>query len=286
MFSVRPLTKNKLLLRLLLIFIEGVLMFECRFIITACVGVLLSWSSTAAEELNLNGNADAVHVGETELKFQFTGDLPKSQELRFPRLNARLKQAYWLGKESQQLTLIPEPDEWRVKLVNPPAETQRTVVVELLDAPQHHQVPAVATHVPQTGEIILPAHFSDTHGEKLRYEPQPHKNTVGYWTVESDWVDWTFIVKKSGDYRVDILQGCGTGQGGSLVAVEILQEKQLVDSFEFDVEETGHFQNFKKRQIGELSILKPGTYQLRLRPVKLAKKAVMDVREVRLVPNR
>lgn len=261
-------------------------MLESRFIITACVGVLLSWSSTDAEELNLKGNADALHVGETQLKFQFTDDLPKSQELRFPRLNARLKQAYWLGKESQQLALIPEPDEWRVKLASPPAETPRTVVVELLDAPLHHQVPAVATHVPQTGEIVLPAHFSDTHGEKLRYEPQPHKNTVGYWTVESDWVDWTFIVKKSGDYRVDILQGCGTGQGGSQVAVEILQEKQLVDSFEFDVEDTGHFQNFKKRQIGELSILKPGTYQLRLRPVKLAKKAVMDVREVRLVPNR
>jgi hypothetical protein len=77
---------------------------------------------------------------------------------------------------------------------------------------------------------------------------------------------------------VQILQGCGKGQGGSEVAVVVGEEKVL-----FTVEDTGHFQNFKRRTIGTLTLTAPGRHTLRIQPVRKAKNAVMDVRQVRLV---
>ena len=53
----------------------------------------------------------------------------------------------------------------------------------------------------------------------------------------------------------------------------------------FTVEDTGHFQNFKQRQIGTVTLSAAGLHTLRIRPISLAAKAVMDVRQVQLVPR-
>jgi hypothetical protein len=50
----------------------------------------------------------------------------------------------------------------------------------------------------------------------------------------------------------------------------------------FVVEDTGHFQNFKPREIGTLSFEKAGRYTLEVRPRKKAAAAVMDLRAVTL----
>ena len=49
------------------------------------------------------------------------------------------------------------------------------------------------------GSITLPASTADVHGVMLRYEPLPHKNTVGYWVRPDDRASWEFDVKKPGD---------------------------------------------------------------------------------------
>ena len=76
-----------------------------------------------------------------------------------------------------------------------------------------------------------------------------------------------------------MLQGCGTGQGGSDVAVHVGEKK-----FPFVVEDTGGFQMFKPRIVGEVDIAKEGKYSLEIRAIKKAKGAVMDVRQIRLIP--
>ena len=62
--------------------------------------------------------------------------------------------------------------------------------------------------------------------------------------------------------------------------VEVLLGKQVVN---FTVEDTGHFQNFKDRTIGQFKIHEPGVYTLRINAKKKAKAAIMDVRQIRLV---
>ena len=129
------------------------------------------------------------------------------------------------------------------------------------------------------GVITLHAKDAVTHGERLRYEPEPHKNTLGYWTRPEDWCEWRFTASRTGRYELWVLQGCGKGQGGSEVIALVDNQK-----VEFTVEETGHFQNFKHRHVGTITLDKAGEYRLELRPQNKKANAVMDVRHLRLIP--
>lgn len=52
----------------------------------------------------------------------------------------------------------------------------------------------------------------------------------------------------------------------------------------FTVEDTGHFQNFIPRTVGRIQINEPGPHALTIRARDRRHAAVMDVREIRLVP--
>ena len=71
----------------------------------------------------------------------------------------------------------------------------------------------------EDGSITLAADTADVHGVMLRYEPLPHKNTLGFWVRQDDWAGWDFVVSKPGKFDVELLQGCGTGSGGSQVDI-------------------------------------------------------------------
>ena len=129
------------------------------------------------------------------------------------------------------------------------------------------------------GSVLLHSKTATVHGVKLQYEPQVNKNTLGFWVNEKDWASWEFVVAKPGKFKIEVLQGCGTGQGGSDVAVHVGEKK-----FPFVVEDTGGFQMFKPRIVGEVEIAKEGKYSLEIRAIKKAKGAVMDVRQIRLIP--
>jgi arylsulfatase A len=129
------------------------------------------------------------------------------------------------------------------------------------------------------GTILLHSRTAEVHGVMLRYEPLPHKTTLGYWVNPSDWASWEFTVTAPGRFAVEVLQGCGKGQGGSEVEVTVGDQ-----ALKFTVEDTGHFQNFKAREIGTVTIDKAGRHSLAIKPKTKAKAAVMDVRQVTLKP--
>jgi arylsulfatase A len=125
------------------------------------------------------------------------------------------------------------------------------------------------------GSITLAAKYADVHGTQLRYEPLPHKNTLGFWVDAKDYATWEFTVTTPGRFEIEVLQGCGKGQGGSTVDVIVGEQTATMT-----VEDTGHFQNFVPRTIGTVDITKPGRHTLTIKPKTKAKAAVMDVREV------
>jgi hypothetical protein len=128
------------------------------------------------------------------------------------------------------------------------------------------------------GTILLHARDVTIHGTTARYEPQPNKNTVGYWTKKEDWVSWDFVVRGPGRFKVVILQGCGKGSGGAEVGFAIAQQKLKVT-----VQDTGGFQNFVEREIGTVE-LGMGTQTLAVKPMSKPGVAVMDLRWVKLEP--
>ena len=130
----------------------------------------------------------------------------------------------------------------------------------------------------QNGVIVLPASDAMVDGVQLRFEPLPHKNTLGFWVRKEDSARWEFTVEKAGNYKLEILQGCGTGSGGADVAFAV-GDQELV----WKVQDTGHFQNFVLRSPGELKLV-PGRHTLTVRAKTKPGGAVMDLREVRLLP--
>jgi arylsulfatase A-like enzyme len=129
------------------------------------------------------------------------------------------------------------------------------------------------------GSILLPARTAEVHGVQLRYEPLPHKNTLGFWVRADDWASWEFMVKKPGEFELSISQGCGKGSGGS--EVEFTAAGQTLTT---RVEDTGHFQIFKERKLGSIRIDKPGPAVLTVKVKTKPGVAVMDLRQVTLTP--
>ncbi|QDT43873.1 hypothetical protein Pan241w_39770 [Gimesia alba] len=200
---------------------------------------------------------------------------PKS--VTIPRLNNRVKTIYLADDDTKKpLTLKPGIEEWEIQLPES-VPASATVIVEFNEAPYLPVKPKVISENADQ-QVVLDAKDALVHGMLLRYEPQPHKNTVGYWANENDWCEWKLDLKTPGVFDVYLLQGCGRGQGGSEVQVSVNDQK-----LKLTVEETGHFQNFKERHIGKLKLDQTGVQSLQVKPIKKARNAVMDVRQIRLV---
>ncbi len=133
---------------------------------------------------------------------------------------------------------------------------------------------------PQSGDgtITLPANMANVRGIQLRYEPQPHKNTLGFWVRLEDTADWEFTVNQPGEFQMTALVGCGPGQGGSRVAFQVDNQPGL----ELTVPDTGGFQAFRPLDLGKVKIERAGRHRLQIKPIMKAKSAIMDVRQVKL----
>ena len=130
------------------------------------------------------------------------------------------------------------------------------------------------------GVVTLHGRDATIHGTRLRWEPAAKKQTIGYWTQVSDAATWTFELSQPGTYDVEVLQGCGTGQGGSRMIIE-----GPGDPITWTVEETGHFQNFRPRIVsGGLCLPKVANIKSLSNRTKIAAQAACDIRQIRLIP--
>ena len=208
---------------------------------------------------------------------------PADGFVKIPRLASVVRRIHWLDDPDMALKLQPEPATW---IINAARSSQikssspsPLVLVLNLDAPAQVFDNHIVCEPNAADLIMLPAKNAITHGETLRFEPQPHKNTVGYWSNEKDFAEWHYGLKAAGQYEIDILQGCGKGHGGSKVSC-----KTDSGALEFEVQETGHFQNFIWRTVGAVELKATELGSLSLIPIHKSAGAVMDVRAVRIVP--
>jgi hypothetical protein len=200
-----------------------------------------------------------------------------------PRFCAPVRGLRWAAEGSEPPTLHPEPRHWVVKWRAPPADC-REIVIEFDEPPL---LPAEAAPIVAAGDgsLMLPACRAATGGTALRYEPQPHKNTVGFWTVAADVASWEIECPRPGSYSVAVLQGCGAGHGGSAATLRLSRDGEQVAAVPFTTVDTGHFQNFRWLDIGTLTVSAAGRHVLSVVPDRIAKAALCDIRAVSLVPQ-
>jgi hypothetical protein len=204
---------------------------------------------------------------------------PEDGKLLIPRLHNSVKSAHVFG-QSSELKLKPNVSDWELTLNEKPKRSESILpIIEIeLDA-----AAVVAAGIPpelkpsEDGLIHLHSRYAIVHGEMLRFEPQPHKNTVGYWVNETDWAEWSCIAAKSGRYEVELRYGCGIDQGGS--DVEITVGDHVLP---FKVEATGGFQAWKNVHLGTLELQADKPVRVTAKPKKKAKNAVMDIQQITL----
>lgn len=221
--------------------------------------------------MSCDGNLLTIHVEDDDCT-----------SILIPRLCASLARIRWQGADDDESPILqPETDHWIVRWKHRPTSSH---FIELeFDTPPCLEAQLEPIAQGGDGRLDLHAYQADTTGENLRFEPQPHKNTVGYWVNPEDFVTWSIHIERPGRFNVGILQGCGMGQGGSEASLSVLSGSRVVDQLNFTVEETEHFQNFIWRTVGVLEIPEPGTYTVRLAPVAIKKNALMDVRQIQFV---
>ncbi len=138
------------------------------------------------------------------------------------------------------------------------------------------------------GTITLHARTALVTGVMLRFEPLPHKNTLGFWVNKDDIASFDFTVEKPGTFAVEVLQGCGAKSGGAEVEL-LLRGPGSLDAkpaLTFTVKDTGGFQNFETREVGTLKVEKPGRHTLLVVPKTKPGVAVMDLRQILLKPTK
>lgn len=204
--------------------------------------------------------------------------------IKVPRLAAALVDMAWHGSLTDDgISLKPEPDHWVISWKTRPAK-DATLLLQFGSEPLlMDEVEPIKKS--SDGSFYLPAHLATTRGEKIRYEPQPYKNTVGFWVGKKDSAAWKIKLDKPGRFNVAVLQGCGKGQGGSKALLSVMQRQRHVanDELPFEVVETGHFQNFRWVHVGEIQLGIVDEYDLMVRPAEIAKAALMDIRAIHLI---
>ena len=135
----------------------------------------------------------------------------EEQKAVIPRLCAPIRSIGWSGDASDEIKFVPEPDHWVFSWKQPgtrEAQEKQAMIEVVFDRPPvllENSPPASADG---DGSVLLHAYQAKTFGEKLRFEPQWYKNTVGYWTVPSDYATWELTIDQPGEFSVALLQGC------------------------------------------------------------------------------
>jgi hypothetical protein len=120
----------------------------------------------------------------------------EGKRITIPRLFAPMRSFGWKDHHDAELKFAPEPREWNFTWKNAPADVRVIEIVFDAEPVLLSDLPAVRSAA--DGSLMLHAYQASTHGEKLRFEPQPFKNTVGYWAVPTDYATWNLANDEPG----------------------------------------------------------------------------------------
>jgi hypothetical protein len=102
--------------------------------------------------------------------------------------------------------------------------------------------------------------------------------TISSWSDNRDAVLWDFVAKSPGKYKVEMSYACPESSAGSEIAVNVGDSKASGK-----VESTGGEDAWKTSEVGTLTV-GDGVQTLMIRPTKIAKDSVMNLKSVKLTP--
>jgi putative membrane-bound dehydrogenase-like protein len=130
----------------------------------------------------------------------------------------------------------------------------------------------------EDGSLALPASKASIYGGNIAFELK-HRN-IGFWDGPDDYVSWAIEVPRAGAYAVELEWACRDNASGNTfrIAAGGAELSGVVPG-------TGMWDDYETRGFGRIQ-LKEGPQPLVVRPGEGLKGPLMDLRTVRLVPER
>ena len=164
---------------------------------------------------------------------------------------------------------IPQPN-----ILDPNA----TVIALRLSGPPVVIQPSIT---PQAdGSYALTADDADVHGTTAQIETNNDVDNIGYWTNATDFLTWKLAVPpaQAGAYTVQVQYACEPGSEGSTFAVSVNGQ-----SITGTVASTGAWQTYQTMTLSG-TITLSGTNIVTLKPLSMPHYAVMNLRQITLIP--
>jgi alpha-L-fucosidase len=207
-------------------------------------------------------------------------DMPKDG-LLVPGLQNEVGRAYLLSDPTKTPLAVARQNEEDYLISLPeslPDPIDTVVVLEIMGDPKVDN----AIRPDPDGSITLLASDATVHGKEIRYEAEQKKNCIGYWTSLEDWVSWDLHIPRPGNYTVEVTFACGKGSGGSQYTLKA-GDSALVAQVK-ETSETPDFSDFISEQVGSIQIADASPMTFEVHPKDKPGPAVMDLRQIKLVP--
>lgn len=195
------------------------------------------------------------------------------------------------GKPVGMGVLDDGPDTYRIILgaKNPPTVNPLATVVAVRMKGKPAAEPVARVIRPDAEwRLVLRAADAEIQGSAARLQGSGENENIGYWTNEHDTVTWTVEYPK-GRYRVEVDYACPPDSEGSMFSVVfpmspnpntgVRRNYALLG----EVTSTGSWDSFQTHNMG-VTELPGGRGTVRVQVEKMPKYAVMNLRQVRLIP--
>jgi alpha-L-fucosidase len=205
-------------------------------------------------------------------------DWPDSGVLEIPGLLNAVTHATIVGDSIGSPLPVSRQNE-SVLIEVPATAPDAIATVIAIDIAGEPQIVSIPLRQREDGSITLRAIDADVRGFTARYEKGNGKDNIGFWTDAQDIVTWQFEATRPGRFRVILSQACPDSTAGTAVRVSI-GDAQL----DMEVQPTGDWTEFIEIDLGEISIPVVGQCEVSVEPQSKPSLAVMNLRELRLVP--
>jgi alpha-L-fucosidase len=159
-----------------------------------------------------------------------------------------------------------------------------TVVALRLSGPLEVDATQPVVRPDTQGALTLKATDAEIHGENAQLQGSGENANIGYWVNARDFVSWTVQVEKPGRYAVEVSYACEPESAGATYQV-MVGEGGGNRAVNGTVDSTGGWETFTSAALGEVE-LPAGRQTIRVRALSKPRLAVMNLRQVRLVPVR
>jgi len=160
-----------------------------------------------------------------------------------------------------------------------PSDIDSVVALRFETVPEVVDLGVIVTQS-DDGSTVLKAFDANIRGTRAKYEGRGASGHIGYWTNPDDYLEWTMVLNEGGTFAVMITYACEPESAGADYQV-IVGERELAGT----VEDTGSGKKFRTRFLGRMRLRK-GRYTATVKPETVAHDAVMNLKQIKLVPMR